>query len=144
MSIDTVNNNYSSTIIRSALGAVLISHGVLKVFVFTIPGTVGYFGSLGIPAVLAYLTILGELVGGTALILGVYSRLVALLSLPILIGAVWAHGANGWVFSNNGGGWEFPFFLVIIALAVVFAGNGPLSIRRIPIIDGLIPQIFKA
>lgn len=144
MSINTEDNNYSPTIIRSALGAVLISHGLLKVFVFTIPGTVGYFGSLGIPAALAYLTILFELIGGTALILGVYSRLMALLSLPILIGAVWAHSANGWVFSSKGGGWEFPLFLVIIALAVVLGGNGPLSLRKIPVIDSLIPQFFKA
>lgn len=140
----SINNNYSATVIRGSLGIILLAHGLLKLLVFTIAGTVGFFESLGIPALPAYLTIFGELVGGTALILGVYSRLVTLLSLPILIGAVWAHSANGWVFSNKGGGWEFPLLLVVIAIAVAISGNGPIALRKLPLIDNYIPQIFKA
>ena len=139
----SINKDYSAVVIRGTLGAALLAHGLLKVFFFTIPGTIGYFESLGIPAIVAYLTIFGELAGGTALILGVYSRLAALLSLPILIGALWAHSANGWVFSNKGGGWEFPLFLIVIAIAVAISGNGPIALRKLPFIDNLIPQFFK-
>ena len=58
----TSNNlNYGATITRVALGSVLLAHGLLKVFVFTIPGTVGFFESLGLPAIVAYLTIFGEI-----------------------------------------------------------------------------------
>jgi putative oxidoreductase len=93
---------------------------------------------------MAYLTIFGEVAGGTALILGVYPRLVALLSLPILAGAAWTHLGNGWLFSNQGGGWEFPVLLVLLALVVAMQGAGSFAIKRLPIIDKLIPASLKA
>lgn len=144
MTSNSINNDYSIVVARGALGAVLLSHGLLKVFVFTIQGTVGYFESLGLPAFTAYLTIFGEIAGGISLILGVYSRLVAIASLPILIGALWVHSANGWIFSNKDGGWEFPLFLIAIAISVIISGNGPFALRKAPFIDNYIPQIFKA
>ena len=143
MSQETIPN-YGVLVTRLALGSVLLAHGLLKVLVFTVPGTVGFFESLGLPAIAAYLTIFGEIAGGTAILFGVYSRLVAMLSIPILLGAVWAHSGNGWVFSSNGGGWEFPLFLAVIAVAVSFQGSGPLALRKLPVIDGFIPQALKA
>jgi putative oxidoreductase len=79
-----------------------------------------------------------------ALILSLYSRLAALLSLPILIGATWAHIGNGWMFSNAGGGWEFPALLVVLAVTVAMQGNGAFAIRRLPIIDRFIPEALEA
>ncbi len=136
--------NYGAFTSRIALGSILLAHGLLKVFVFTVPGTVGFFESIGLPAIFAYLTILGELAGGIALIFGIYSRLVAMLSLPILIGATWAHIGNGWLFSNAGGGWEFPALLIVLAVTVAIQGNGAFAIRRLPIIGRLIPEALEA
>jgi len=141
---EQTNLTYGAFIIRLSLGVVLLAHGLLKVLVFTIPGTVGYFESLGLPAIVAYLVIFGELAGGTALVLGLYARLVAVLSLPILIGSVWAHAANGWLFSANGGGWEFPVLLVALAVAVAVQGGGAFALRKLPVIDGFVPQGLKA
>ncbi len=129
---------------RITLGSILLAHGLLKVFVFTLPGTVGFFESLGLPAIVAYLTIFGELAGGVALLLGIYTRLTALLSLPILIGASVVHLGNGWVFSNAGGGWEFPVLLVVLAVVVALQGAGQFAIGKLPVIDSFIPNIFKA
>lgn len=128
---------------RVALGSILLAHGTLKIVVFTIAGTVGFFESLGLPAVLAYLTIFAEVAGGVALILGIYPRLVALLSLPVLVGAVWVHMGNGWLFSNQGGGWEFPVLLIVLALVIVIQGAGSFAIKTLPVIDKLIPAYFK-
>ncbi len=136
--------NYGAFIIRVSLGVVLLAHGLLKVFVFTIPGTVGYFDSLGLPAVAAYLVIFGELVGGAALVTGLYSRLAAALSLPILAGSVWAHAANGWLFSAPNGGWEFPVLLVALAVAVTVQGGGAFALRKLPVVDGFLPTALKA
>ena len=122
--MNTSSPNHGAFLTRITLGSILLAHGALKIFVFTIPGTVGFFGSLGLPAVVAYLTIFGEVIGGSALILGVYPRLVALLSLPILLGAAWVHLGNGWVFSNEGGGWEFPVLLAVLAIVVAIQGAG--------------------
>lgn len=128
---------------RFVLGSILLAHGALKVFVFTVPGTVSFFESLGLPAIVAYLTIFGEIVGGTALLLGIYPRLVALFSLPVLMGATWAHLGNGWVFSNEGGGWEFPALLVVLAVVVAIQGAGSFAIKQIPSVDWLIPAALK-
>lgn len=136
--------NYGAFIIRVSLGVVLLAHGLLKLFVFTVPGTIGFFDSLGLPAIAAYLVIYGELFGGAALILGLYSRLVAALSLPILIGSVWAHAANGWLFSAPNGGWEFPALLVALAVAVTVQGGGAFALRKLPVVDGFLPNALKA
>lgn len=139
-----ISNNNGALVARLALGGVLLSHGLLKVFVFTIPGTVGFFESIGFPAIAAYATIFGELAGGTAILLGLYTRLASLLSIPILLGATWVHAGNGWVFSSEGGGWEFPLFLTVIATSVAIQGSGPFALRKLPIIDRFIPETLKA
>ncbi|MEE3081035.1 MAG: DoxX family protein [Pseudomonadota bacterium] len=144
MHSNTQNLNYGATITRLSLGVILLAHGLLKIFVFTIPGTVGFFESLGLPATVAYLTIFGEIAGGAALIIGIYTRLTALLSVPILLGATWAHAGNGWVFSNQGGGWGFPALLVVMAIAVAVQGSGSFAVKTIPVIDKFIPTILKA
>ncbi len=140
----TTNLNYGALIARLTLGSILLAHGLLKLLVFTIPGTVGYFESLGLPSIAAYMTVFGELAAGTAILLGLYTRLAALLSLPILIGALTVHASNGWVFSNPGGGWEFPLLLVVLAVIVAIQGSGVYAIRKLPIVDAFIPSVLKA
>jgi len=141
--MNTSSLNNGAFLTRITLGSILLAHGALKIFVFTIPGTVGFFASLGLPAVAAYLTIFAEVAGGIALILGIYPRLVSLLSLPILVGASWAHSDNGWLFSNEGGGWEFPVLLCVLAVIVAVQGAGNFAIKRLPIMDSLIPASLK-
>ncbi|MFP7571749.1 DoxX family protein [Marivita sp. S2033] len=138
------NTNVGATLTRLSLGAILLAHGLLKLLVFTVPGTVAFFASLGLPASAAYLTIFAEVVGGVAIIAGLYTRLAAILSLPVLIGSFWAHAGNGWLFSNEGGGWEFPALLVALAVAVAIQGGGAFALRRLPVIDAYIPQALKA
>ena len=130
--MNTSTSNHGAFLTRVTLGSILLAHGALKIFVFTMPGTVGFFESLGLPAILAYLTTFGEVFGGAALILGLYPRLVSLLSLPILVGATWVHMSNGWVFSNTGGGWEFPVLLIILAIVISIQGGGSFAIKQIP------------
>ena len=142
--MNTSSTNHGAFLTRITLGSILLAHGALKIFVFTIPGTVGFFESLGLPAIVAYLTIFGEIFGGTALLLGIYPRLVALLSLPILLGATWVHLGNGLLFSNAGGGWEFPVLLIVLAIVVAIQGAGSFAIKQIPGVDRLIPAPLKA
>ncbi len=127
--IDFKTAPYAAFVLRVASGLLFLAHGLLKVFVFTIPGTVGFFESLGLPALFAYATIAGEIGGGLLLIAGVYTRLVALALVPILLGATWAHAGNGWVFSNAGGGWEFPLFWVSVQVAIAAIGPGVYTVK---------------
>lgn len=128
--IDQRTAPYAALILRLSLGIMFIAHGALKLFVFTPEGTAGYFASLGLPAALAYLTIAAELGGGLMLVLGVAARQVALALIPLLIGAgVLGHGGNGWSFSNEGGGWEYPAFLAAAALVQALLGDGALALK---------------
>ncbi|MGP9569064.1 DoxX family protein [Halomonas sp. AOP5-B2-8] len=115
---------HAISLLRVALGVMALAHGSLKLFVFTLPGTVGYFESLGLPGFLAYLTIAAEIGGGAALLLGVYTRWVSLALIPVLLGATWVHLGNGWMFSNAGGGWEFPAFWTLALMVQAGLGSG--------------------
>jgi uncharacterized membrane protein YphA (DoxX/SURF4 family) len=85
--------------------------------------------SLGLPSVLAYLTILAEVGGGILLILGIYARVVAVLLIPVLAGAwYFAHADKGWLFSNAGGGWEYIAFLIAACAAVALTGPGAMAL----------------
>lgn len=121
----------AATILRVSLGGLFLAHAGLKIFVFTPAGTAGYFASLGLPGPLAYLVIAAELFGGIALILGLYSRWVSLALVPILLGSIFTpHGAAGFFFSNEGGGWEFPAFWAITLVIQALLGDGPVALKR--------------
>ena len=123
--------NTGAFISRIALGCVLLVHSVyLKLMVFTLPSTAQFFDSIGLPSSLAYVVFSVEAVAGIAIVLGIKTRLFSALVIPILLGATWVHSSNGWLFSNEGGGWEFPLFLSMIAFAQVGLGNGRFSISK--------------
>lgn len=120
---------YAATLLRISLGVLALSHGLLKLLVFTPEGTVGFFASLGLPAFLAYATIGVEIVGGVALIAGVFTRYVSIAMVPILLGATFVHGSAGWLFSNEGGGWEFPAFWAVALVVQALLGDGKFALR---------------
>ena len=119
-------------LLRAALGAMWIAHALLKVFVFTLPGTAKFFDSVGLPGVLAYPVAAAELLGGVAILLGFYGRQVSLLLVPILAAAAWVHVPNGWLFTAPNGGWEYPVFLLVASLAHWLVGDGAFAARRSP------------
>ena len=124
---------YAALLLRVSLGIMFLAHVGLKIFVFTVPGFVGYFGTLGLPAVVAYAVIALELLGGICLILGIYASIVALpLALEMIGTIVLAHGANGWLFTNKGGGWEFPAFWAVGLVVLYLLGDGAMALKPTP------------
>jgi putative oxidoreductase len=131
--IDSHTAPYAVLLLRLCLGAMFIAHAMLKVRVFTIPGTVSYFRSLGLPGWFAYATITAELAGAAALILGIVPRYAALLLVPLIVGTiVKVHGHNGWLFSNKDGGWEYPAFWAAVLLAIFLLGDGAFALLPSP------------
>jgi len=126
---DTPFAPYAATLLRISLGSLALAHGLLKILVFTPAGTVGFFASLGLPAFLAYATIAIEVVGGVALIAGVFTRYVSIAMIPILLGATYVHSGAGWLFSNEGGGWEFPAFWAVALAVQALLGDGAFALR---------------
>lgn len=127
------NVAYGIALLRVSLGVMFIAHSVvLKYFVFTLPGTAAYFGSIGLPPALAYVVFAAEAVGGVLLVLGIGTRAVSAALIPVLVGATWAHAGNGWVFSGANGGWEYPLYLTVLAAAQVLLGSGALALNLAP------------
>jgi putative oxidoreductase len=128
--IDTRTAPYAALLLRVALGVMFIAHSLyLKLAVYTLPGTVKFFESQGLPAASAYLTIAVESLGGVLLILGVKTRYAALALLPVLLGASMVHWNNGWVFTSAGGGWEYPVFLAAATVVQALVGDGAFALR---------------
>jgi putative oxidoreductase len=128
--IDAKTAPYAALVLRVSLGVMFIAHSLyLKAFVFTLPGTAQFFASIGLPALLAYVVFYTEAIGGTLLLAGVYTRWVALALVPILIGAAWVHWPNGWLFTAPNGGWEYPVFLTVAAIAQSLLGDGAYALR---------------
>lgn len=121
---DQRNAAVAALVLRLALGTLFIAHALLKYFVFTLPGTAQFFGSLGLPGALGYVVFALELVGGILLIAGVRTRAVALTLVPVLLGATWAHAGNGWLFTSANGGWEYPAFWTATLVVQALLGNG--------------------
>jgi len=119
----------AALILRLALGLMFISHALLKVFVFTMPGTAGFFASVGFAGWMAYPVVVMELAGGVLLLLGIASRWVSIALIPVLLGAWYVHAGNGWVFSGANGGWEYPAFLVIATTVMAVLGSGRYAVR---------------
>ncbi|MBO6838305.1 MAG: DoxX family protein [Alphaproteobacteria bacterium] len=128
-----------AALLRIALGVVFLAHSaLLKLAIYGMPGTAQFFESLGLPGVLAYIVVCTEILGGSMLILGVQARWVALALTPILIGATWTHWPNGWLFTAANGGWEYPAYLTVMAVACFLIGEGRFVLVRshpLPVLD---------
>ena len=63
------------------------------------------------------------------MVLGLWTRVIALALLPIMIGATLQHIGNGWLFSVQGGGWEFPVFWIAMLGVQVLLGDGAYALK---------------
>lgn len=119
-------------LLRIALGTMFVAHSLyLKLVVFTLPGTVKFFESLGLPGFAAHATIAAEAIGGFMLLLGWRTREASIALLPVLAGATWVHWKNGWLFTNAGGGWEYPLFLAVAAGVQALLGDGAFAVSSL-------------
>lgn len=127
---DNRTTPWAALVMRVALGILFVAHFSLKMFVFTPAGTAKFFTSLGLPGGLAYVTMGWELAGAIALILGVYTRIVAVALITILLGTiVTVHGPAGFFFTNTNGGWEFPAFWIVGLVVLAMTGDGKYALK---------------
>lgn len=113
------NTHLGIFLVRLSLAIVFIYHGVDKIQ--NMDGVVGFFGSLGLPPVFAYLVTASELLGGLAMLLGVATACAGLLLAAVMAGAIYlVKFSKGFA----GGGYELDLTLLLISLAIVFLGPG--------------------
>lgn len=120
-------------LIRIMTGLVFTLHGSQKVLgAFGGPGLqafASWIASLGVPGILGYAAAFCEFVGGLMLLLGVASRLGALMVIPVMLGAIYlVHLKNGFFAPD---GYEYPLVLLVMALAVLIGGSGSYGFTHI-------------
>ena len=119
------NPDLGMLFIRLALAATFINAGWFKVS--NLAMVVGGMGEAGIPAFLAYIVSFGELLGGIALLIGIFSRYAGiLLSIIMAVALFMVHWANGYSLQN--GGYEYVLVLLLGALAMITFGSGKYSL----------------
>lgn len=104
-------------------------HGYQKLFDNGIGATQDSFDMMGVPVpnITAVIVTFLELIGGVALILGVVTRIVALLLAIDMLAAMFiVHVENGFFAST--GGYEFVLMLAGACVALMIAGAGPYSV----------------
>ena len=128
--LDDSSAQLGAGLLRISLGVMWIAHALLKWFVFTLGGTAQFFESVGFAGWMAYPVFAAELIGGIMILTGIYARQVSLVLLPVLLAAAWVRLPNGWLHTSNGGGWEYPIFLVAASVAHWLIGDGAWSLKR--------------
>ena len=131
--IDVDTAPYGALLLRLCLATMFTAHAILKWRVFTVPVEAEFFKSLGLPGWLVPVTIAVELSGAGCLVLGIVARWVALFLVPLILGTiVIVTRKNGWLFSNRGGGWEYPAFWAAALLVQFLLGDGAWTLIRSP------------
>ena len=121
----------ASLLLRIFLGGLMLLHGIHKIK-HGITGVEKMLTGAGFPEFVAYGVYLGEVVAPIMLILGIYTRLSALvIAFTSLMIIYVAHGANLLALSSYGGlKAEFPLLLLVSAVALIFMGGGKWELKR--------------
>lgn len=126
------SDSWSLLLVRVSVGIVMCGHGLQKLGYLGgggWDGTIQFMTGMGIPAFIAALVIIGESVGGAALVLGLLTRFCAASIAVIMLGAITlVHAKNG-LFGQ--GGFELQLLILSSCLALVLAGGGKWSIDRV-------------
>lgn len=125
----TVLRDIVLLISRILLGVILAAHGIQKWTDFGVGAVADQFAGLGMPApdISAPVVATAEILGGVAVILGVLTRLVGVLVVLLLAGAVWFAHRHAGIFVTDGG-WELPVAIAAGFLLLAATGAGRVSV----------------
>lgn len=109
--------------VRLGLAAVFITHGAMKLA--AVSATMAMFVKMGMPGWLGVVVGLVELLGGVAMLLGVYMKYAGYALAAVMVGAILAvKWKMGFV-----SGWEFDFVLLTASLGMAWVGAGEYSVK---------------
>ncbi|WP_420792889.1 DoxX family protein [Lentisphaera profundi] len=123
--------------IRTMAGIVMFAHGAQKLFGWF--GGYGFEGTMkfmtegaGLPALIAFLVIIGESIGSLMLVAGIATRFVAASQAIIMFGALKMHLGNGffinWFGNQSGEGIEYHLLYIGMMFSLLISGAGKFSL----------------
>jgi putative oxidoreductase len=124
--------DFAEPILRIALGGVLIPHGCQKLFGLFggmgLTGNAALFERIGYHPGMFWGTLVGctELIGGTLLVIGLFTRFAAAAVVIFMLMGIHFTSAKGFFWSN--GGMEYPILIGVCALYFLIRGAGPYSV----------------
>jgi putative oxidoreductase len=142
--IESLTGTYADWVVaiaRIVLGIIFFAHGAQSML--------GWYGGPGLarslrtfteqlhlPSALAFLVLAGELFGGIGLIVGLFSRIAALVIALTMVGAIaTVHFRFGlflnWFGTQKGQGIEYHLLAIALALVVIVQGAGAFSLDRL-------------
>jgi putative oxidoreductase len=123
-------SDYGLLVLRVVIGVIFIAHGYMKFFKMGMGGTIGFMTQIGVPAptLIAWFVTFAELIGGIALILGIFTLPVGLALAVDVGGAIWYAKRGGGLLAPKG--FELELTLLAAALAIALTGPGALSLRN--------------
>lgn len=119
------NQNYDRAllVLRVVVGIVFIAHGWSKWQ--NLEGTVAFFDQVGLPALLAYVVAAIELLGGIAVLLGLWTRIAGYLIAAVMVGAIiFVKSKVGFL-----SGYEFDLTLLAAALVIAWLPPGRFALK---------------
>lgn len=124
------SDDLSKLVLRLTLGILLLMHGIFKVQ-NGIGGIMGMVASHGLPGFVAYGVYIGEVIAPILLIVGLYTRVAAvLIIINMLVAIVLAHSGQLTMLTGNGGlRLEAQYFFLFTAVAVFLSGAGRFSMN---------------
>ena len=125
----SIFRDIATLVARIGLGVVFIAHGWQKFDTNGLDATKAGFEGMGIPLpeISAYFATFVELVGGAALLLGIFTPIVGILLFLNMLGAfVFVHYDKGVFVGENG--YELVVALGVGALVLAAVGAGRISL----------------
>ena len=127
---------YSLVVLRAALGIIFFAHGSQKLLGwfggYGFDATVQFFDQqLGIPPAFATMAIFAEFFGGIMILLGLFTRIGAvLIAITMAVALFNVHLPQGFFIAGGKVGFEYVFVLLMISLYLAINGAGELSLDR--------------
>lgn len=125
------SDDIGKLILRLTIGLLILMHGIAKL-TGGVDGIAGMVQGIGLPAGLAYLVIIGEVLAPILVIIGFYARIgAAVIVINMLVAIFLAHPGDIFAMTPQGG-WalELQGLFLFGALALAFMHPGRFSINN--------------
>jgi len=119
-------NEWSLLIVRVFLGIAFFIHGLDK-YLMGVGNFAAGMPAMGLPEFLGYVVATIELVGGLFLIFGLFTRVVAILTGIIMIGAIFTAKLPG-PFLN---GFELDLAYLVMSIVLIISGSRLFSLDQL-------------